>query len=255
MSFDVSADAYDRFMGRYSRPLAPLFADFAGVEPGMRVHDVGCGPGALTEELVRRVGAESVAAVDPAPQFVESCRARHPGVDVRQAPAEELPFEEGQFDAALSQLVLAFMRDADAGAAQMRRVVRRGGVVAACMWAPGEQMQMLSLFWEAAAIFDSRGREGDAKMRYRTRGELEGLAERAGLEDVETDLLTVESRYEGFDELWDAFGSSAGPIHDFVGRLDDEQRDGLRGELRRLLGNPAGPFSLEAAAWAVRGRS
>ncbi len=255
MSFDVTADAYDRFMGRFSRQLGPLFAEFAGIEAGMRILDVGCGPGALTGELVRRVGAESVAAVDPAQQFVESNRSRHPGVDVRQAPAEELPFEDGQFDAALCQLVLPFMRDAAAGVAEMRRVVRPDGVVGACMWAAGEQMQMLSLFWEAAAIFDAGGRQGDAKLPYRTLEELEGLTARAGLRDVETELLALESRYESFDELWAAFSNAAGPVHDFVVKLDDGQRLELRDELRRLLGDPDGAFSLTAAAWAVRGRS
>jgi SAM-dependent methyltransferase len=254
VSFELSADAYDRFMGRYSRQLAPLLADFAGVEAGMRVLDVGCGPGALTGELVRRVGAESVAAVDPAEGFVESNRARHPGVDVRQAPAEQLPFEDGQFDTALAQLVVTFMRDADVGAAEMRRVVRPGGVVAVCMWAAGEQMQLLNLFWEAASVFDTRGREGDSRMRYRTRDELQGLVTRAGLQDVETELLTVDSHYEGFGELWDAFSSSAGPVRDFVVTLDDAQRARLREELLRLLGDPAGAFTLSAAAWAVCGR-
>src|SRR4051794_2171286 len=124
MGFAVTADAYDRFMGRFSERLAPVFADFAGVAAGMRVVDVGCGPGALTVVLAERLGAGSVAAADPAPLFAEACRARVPGADVRQAPAEQLPFEDAAYDAALAQLVVSFMRDADAGLAQMRRVLR-----------------------------------------------------------------------------------------------------------------------------------
>src|ERR687886_1605280 len=127
MSFAVAGDKYDRFMGRYSRELAPLFVDFAGVSPGMTAVDVGCGPGALTEALVERLGAQNVAAADPSEPFVAAVSERAPGADVRQAPAEQLPWEDDRFDAALSQLVVNFMRDADAGVAQMRRGGGTGG--------------------------------------------------------------------------------------------------------------------------------
>ena len=110
MSFAVAADAYDRFMGRYSVPLAPAFADFAGVVAGQRVIDVGCGPGALTAHLVQLLGATGVTAVDPSESFVDATRDRHPGVTVEQAAAEDLPFPDGAFHAALAQLVVHFMR-------------------------------------------------------------------------------------------------------------------------------------------------
>ena len=103
MSFAVDAGAYDRFMGRYSTPLAPLFADLASVSAGQRALDVGCGPGALTAELSRRLGAAAVSAVDPSPSFVEAARERNPGVDVRSAAAEDLPFGDGDFDVVLAQ--------------------------------------------------------------------------------------------------------------------------------------------------------
>jgi SAM-dependent methyltransferase len=254
MNFDITADSYDRFMGRFSNRLAPLFADFAAIGPGARVLDVGCGPGALTVELARRTDASHVAAVDPAPQFVESCRARVPGADVREAPAEQLPFADGGFDAALSQLVLTFMRDADAALGEMRRVVRPGGAVAACMWAPGEQMQLLGLFEQAAARFATEGADGGPGRTYRRREELEGLFERAGLEQIEVELLSVESRYAGVDELWESFRDAPGPAGAVLTRLDDEQREAFREELVRLLGSPAGAFTLAGAAWAVRGR-
>src|SRR3954447_4708040 len=137
-------------MGRYTRTLAPRLADAAGVSGGMRVLDVGCGPGGLTDVLAARVGEQSVAAIDPAPQFVEACGARHPGADVRVGVAEELPWDDGAFDAALSCLVIAFMRDPDRGVAEMARVTRPGGTVAACMWdiATGG-MTMLATFWAA----------------------------------------------------------------------------------------------------------
>src|SRR5262245_37064146 len=130
MSFVVAAEAYDRFMGRYSSPLAPLFADFGRVSEGQTVLDVGCGPGALTDELVGRVGASAVAAADPSEPFVAALEERHPDVTVRLAPAEQLPFDDSSFDAALAQLVVQFMRDPVAGVRDMARVTRDGGVVA-----------------------------------------------------------------------------------------------------------------------------
>ena len=154
MSFAVPADAYDRFMGRYSGPLSPLLADFAGVQAGRRVLDVGCGPGALTTELVARLGSGSVAAVDPSEPFVAAARERHPGVSVQRAAAEDLPFGDEAFDAALAQLVVHFMADAVAGLREMARVTRVDGVVAACVWDHAGGKGPLSLFWEAARELD-----------------------------------------------------------------------------------------------------
>ena len=147
MSFAVPADAYDRFMGRYSTRLAPLFADFAGVQGGQRALDVGCGPGALTGVLVDRLGAEAVTAVDPSESFVAAVRDRYPDVDVGRAPAEDLPFGDEEFDLALAQLVVHFMADPVAGLREMARV---GGSVTACVWDHGSAGKgPLSVFWEA----------------------------------------------------------------------------------------------------------
>src|SRR2546423_12057883 len=113
MSFDASADKYARLVGRYLPELATAFADAAGIEAGMKVLDVGCGPGGLTRELVRRAGAEAVAAVDPSRPFVAACRERNPRVGLREASAAELPFEDGAFGAALASPLLHFNRHAD----------------------------------------------------------------------------------------------------------------------------------------------
>ena len=147
MSFDVAAEKYDRYMGRYSRQLSPQLADLAGVQRGQRALDVGCGPGALTTELVARLGADHVAAVDPSESFVAAARERHPGVAVFKASAEALPFEAGAFDAALAQLVVHFMSDPVAGLTEMGRVTRRGGVVAACVWDHAGVGGPLRHFW------------------------------------------------------------------------------------------------------------
>ena len=154
MSFAVDAGAYDRFMGRYSVRLAPSFADFAGIAAGRRVLDVGCGPGALTTELVQRLGAAAVAAVDPSERFVAAARERHPGVQVRIAAAEELPFADAEFDAALAQLVVHFMDDPVRGLAEMVRVTRNGGVVAACVWDHAGGHTPLAPFWDAVHELD-----------------------------------------------------------------------------------------------------
>jgi len=225
MAFDVSGDAYDRFMGRYSRELAPVFADFAEIGLAGTVVDVGCGSGILTEELAGRLGAEQVAAADPSP-LVEACAARVPGADVRRGAAEALPWPDDSFDAALAQLVLHFLDDPVAGLVEMGRVVRPGGVVAACTWNFSE-MLLVRTFWQAA---------------------------RSVVASAPSETLEVSSRYESFDELWDSFQRGVGPAGDFCASLDPEQRDAVRDEYRRRIGDPEGSFTLGAEAWALRGR-
>lgn len=254
MSFEVPGGAYDRLIGRYSVRLAPLFADFAGVEPELRVLDVGAGPGALTAELAARVGAGRVAAADPSEMFVAVCGARVPGVDVRLAAVEELPWEDGAFDAALAQLVVNFLRDAETGAREMSRVVRPGGVVAACTLDLGERVEMLHVFTEAARALDPGALDHGPVNRYRKPDELTELWQRSGLADVETAPLVVEAEYEGFDDFWAGFLTGIGPDSAYCVSLDEERRSALREECRQRLGSPAGGFALEALVWAVRGR-
>jgi ubiquinone/menaquinone biosynthesis C-methylase UbiE len=255
VSFNVAGDAYDRFMGRYSRELAPAFIDFALIEPDMHVLDVGCGPGALSERLAEIVRAEQLAAVDPSEPFVAACRERVPGADVRRGDAEDLPFEDDAFGAAVSQLVVNFLRDPLAGAAQMRRVVRPGGIVAACTWDYGEGMEMLRLFWAAARSLDGAAPDEGRTMRYRSTEELEELWREAGLNDVETGFLTVQTTYSGFDDLWEPFTFGVGPAGSYCAALEPAQREELRERLREKVGSPTGSFTLGARACAVRGSS
>ena len=180
MSFDVSGDAYDRFMGRYSSELAPVFADFCRISPGQSVLDVGCGSGVLTEELARRVGAENVAGVDPSP-MLEACAERVPGADLRPGAAEALPWPDDTFDAAVAQLVVHFMDDPAAGVTEMARVVRPGGVVAACSWDFVDGMRLLRTFWESARAIDpDAGSETDLRHPRGARGALERARSRGG---------------------------------------------------------------------------
>src|SRR5919201_3348579 len=134
MTFEADAAVYDRYVGRYAPQLSAELIDATGVAATDRALDVGCGPGGLTRALADRVGAERVSAVDPSASFVAACRARVPEADVREAGAESLPFADGTFDVVLSQLVVNFMRDAEAGVQEMRRVARVGGRVASCVW-------------------------------------------------------------------------------------------------------------------------
>jgi SAM-dependent methyltransferase len=247
--FDVSDTAYDNFMGRYSMRLAPAFADFAGVHAGQDVLDVGAGTGALTVELAR-LGAQ-VAAIDPSPSFAASLARRLPDVDVRQGPAEELPWPDESFDAALAQLVLTFMNDAPRGVAEMRRVVRRGGVVATCMW-DRDGMEMLAAVNRTQRALADESATTEARTAYRSRAEIEGLFAGDGFDDVRTELLEVEAEYTGFDEFWGAFGGFVGPAGAWLKTLSDERRAAARDELYRQLGGPAGTFSLSGRAWATR---
>jgi SAM-dependent methyltransferase len=252
VSFEVAADAYRQFMGLYSEPLAVGFADLAGVRGGQRVLDVGCGPGALTAELVSRVGAGAVSAVDPSESFAAAVAGRLPGVDVRQAAAEHLPFGDDVFDAALAQLVVHFMTNPVAGLRELGRVTRPGGVVAACVWDTAGQRDPLSVFWRAARELDPAVDDQSDRPGVRE-GDLAGLFDRAGLGPADATTLTVRVRHDGFAQWWDRFTLGVGPGGAYLASLDDDRQLALRELCRSLL--PAGPFEVRATAWAVTGRT
>lgn len=256
-TFRVGGDAYDRFVGRYGRALAERLCAFAGVTSGMRALDVGCGPGALTGVLAHRLGPAGVAGVDPSEPFVMTCRRRVPGADVRIAAAEALPFADDEFDAVLSQLVVNFMADAHAGLAEMCRVAKPGGVVAAAVWDYAGEMTLLRAFWDAAieaggdaAVARDEGRV----MRYCEPRSLGELWRDRGLRDVVVEATTVSAAYDSFDDLWAPLPEGIGPAGAYTASLDDQDRRALRNALHRRLGRPTGAFELTARAWCVVGR-
>ena len=252
MSFDVSADAYRQFMGRYSEQLAAQFADLAGVGPGQRLLDVGCGPGALTAELARRAGAEAVRGVEPSRSFAAAVQERLPGADIQVGKAEDLPFEAGTFDAALAQLVVHFMTDPVRGLQEMRRVTRPGGTVAACVWDHAGDRGPLSAFWTAVRAVDPGARD-ESGLAGAREGDLARLFGEAGLTAIEASTLTVRVRYASFDEWWEPYTMGVGPAGAYVAKLSPERGAALQQQARQLL--PAGPIEITATAWAAIGNS
>jgi SAM-dependent methyltransferase len=250
MTFNVAADAYDAFMGRYSRPLAPQLADLAGVHNGQLALDVGSGPGALTAELVARLGAPAVTAVDPSTPFVEAVLARHPGITAREASAEALPFADDAFDVVLAQLVVHFMTDPVRGIREMARVSRPDGVVAACVWDHGGRQGPLRLFWQAARELDPTV-DDESRLAGVREGHLVELFEAAGLREVEPTTLEVRVEHASFDEWWEPFTRGVGPAGAHVARLSPNEQAQLRDRARTLL--PDGPVVIDAKAWAAKG--
>lgn len=252
MSFDVPGDAYGRFMGRYSEPLADRYVVLVGVRPGQRVLDVGCGPGVLTARLVDRCGPESVAAVDPSEPFVAAARARLPGVDVRRASAETLPFEDDSFDMCLAQLVVHFMADPVAGLREMGRVTRPGGLVSASVWDHTSDTGPLSPFWRAARDVDPSA-PGEGERPGSREGHLAELSEAAGLGDVSSTSLTVRVAFATFEEWWAPYLLGVGTTGDYMETLDEEHREAIERRCRETL--PEAPFEQEARAWVLLARA
>lgn len=254
-SFRTSAEAYDRHIGRYGPALARALIEIASVSAGQRALDVGCGPGALAAELCQALGSGGIAAIDPSAPFVEACAQRLPGVDVRLASAEELPFPDDSFDVALSQLAVNFMTDPLAGVREMRRVVRPGGTVAAAVWDYVGEMTLLRRFWDAAVSLDPEAAESDEgrSMPHCTPDELDRLWRDAGVENPAVSALVVAAEYRDFDDLWQSLEHGSGPSTAYASSLPPERRATLRNEVRRRLGVGGEPFRLTARAWSVVG--
>ena len=248
MTFDVAADAYERFMGRISVPLAARFADLLEVRPGATALDVGCGPGALTAQLVERLGVSSVAAIDPSPPFVERVVERFPTIDARVGVAEALPYPDRRFDLAAAQLVVHFMSDPRAALREMARVTRDGGTVAACVWDHAGEHGPLAVFWRAVLDLHP-GADDESGLPGTGDGDLHRLFLDVGMADARATSLTVRVTFETFDDWWAPFTLGVGPAGAFVGSLSADEAAELRRRCAALL--PPAPFAIEATAWTV----
>lgn len=249
MSFQVAAEAYGEFMGRYSEPLAGLFADWVEASPGRRALDVGCGPGALTALLAQRLGDDAVNAIDPSPPFVAALAHRLPGVQVEQATAEHLPFADATFDLVVASLVVHFMPDPVEGLREMARVARPGGRVAATVWDHGTHRGPLTAFWEAVQDLDP-DRTGASHVGGVCPDRLLEHFEAAGFANAETDELAVTVPYASFEQWWHPYTLGVGPGGAFVAGLDAAGRADIRERCERRL--PRAPFEITAVACAVR---
>jgi SAM-dependent methyltransferase len=232
-TFQTPAGAYDRHIGRYGRELARSLIDTAGLRPGDRALDVGCGPGALTSELAALLGAEHVAAVDPSAPFAEA------------------------FDHALSQLVVNFMTDPPAGVREMLRVTRPGGTVTAAVWDYAGEMTLLRRFWDAAVSLDQSAGDHDEgrSMPFCTPAELGELWSEAGLAEVRVTPVVVAAGYDDFEDLWQPLELGVAPSGAYATSLAPEPRMALKAELRRRLGVGTEPFRLTARAWIATGEA
>jgi SAM-dependent methyltransferase len=251
------SDGYERFMGRWSRRLAPLFLAFAQVGEGCVVLDVGCGTGALAYAAAD-IPSVNVTGLDPCEAYIRSAQERAAGYPVRfeVGDAQALPYPDATFDRALSMLVLNFLAKPVTALREMIRVTRSNGVVAAAVWDYDDGMGMLRTFWdEAVALIPGAASRDERRMPLSRRGELAELWRAQGLGDVQEHPLTIESVFTSFDDYWQPFRAGQGPAGSFTVSLSEPERQALQSRLRdRLLdGGPDRPFTLPARAWAVRG--
>jgi SAM-dependent methyltransferase len=252
------ADAYEHFMGRWSRTLAPQLVKFAGVRDGDAVLDIGSGTGALSAAVRAAAPSSRIVGIDPSAPYVEHARAKQGSANVsfEVGDAQQMRFGDATFDRALSLLVLNFIPDAPKALGDMKRVTRKGGTISAAVWDYGDGMEMLRVFWDEAVAADTAAQAKDERhMKYCRRGEMSALWREQGLTDVVEEDLTIPTRFMSFDDYWLPFLAKQGPAGAYVAALSATARDGLRERLRRRLVG-AGPdrgFTLHARAWATRG--
>jgi SAM-dependent methyltransferase len=256
----TSGSAYESYIGRWSRLVAPEFLDWLGIPPGQRWLDTGCGTGALTGAILARCEPSSVVGVDPSQSFI--AHARTAVVDARArfgvGTAAETGLGDGDVDVAVSALVLNFVPDLNAALAEARRVLSPGGVVAGYVWDYAEGMQLLRRFWDAAVVVDPAARTLDEAVRFGIAAPepLAAAFTAAGPSAVEVRPIEVPTVFADFDDLWKPFLGGTGPASAFAAALAEPARSALRERLRSSVeAEPDGTIRLVARAWAVRGQS
>jgi SAM-dependent methyltransferase len=253
-------DNYDYLMGRWSRLMAPLLAEFADVQDGDNALDVGCGTGSLTRALLDRGPAVRVTGVDGSAQFIEvgSKNLKDPRATLVQGDAQSLQFPDDSFDKCVSLLVMNFIPDAAKAVSEMRRVTRPGGTVCAAVWDYSDGMEMLRHLWDEAASTDENAKaKHEGNMPLCRKGELAALWEKCGLSNVQETALTIQTNFASFDDYWAPFLTGIGPSGSYVTNLDAQSQADLKERLLQKLakGRAQEPISLTARAWAVRGQA
>lgn len=253
-----NSDAYDRYMGRWSRRLAPLFAQFAQVQDGQTILDLGCGTGQLSAVVAASAPMTAVTGIDRSPEYVAAARRLVPSARAHfeVGDAQALRFADGTFDRVLSLLVLNFVPDFRQAVREMIRVTRPGGIVAAAVWDYGDGMEMLRTFWDAVIAIDPDASAKDERHSPLCQsGDLAALWQELGLNDVEEQPLIVVLDFASFDDYWDPFLSGQAPGGAYAGSLPAVRANRLRERLhaRLVRGESNRPFVMRARAWAVRG--
>jgi SAM-dependent methyltransferase len=260
-SFNVrSANGYEQLMGRWSQKLAPLLIDFAGIADGERIVDVGCGTGSLTFALPQAADVSEIAAIDYSPVFVEEAKRRNTDgrISIQEADACALPFQNDYFDRALSLLVLHFVPEAGKAVSEMRRVVRPGGVVAAAVWDHLGGMPGMRMMVDTVAALDESGRQLRSHYCFQPMmrpDEMKQSFIEQGLPDVEQASLLIRMEYRSFEDYWAPIAAGEGPLGKYVAALDPAKRAETDAAVRAAYeaGQPDGPRSFAAVAWACRG--
>ncbi len=255
----ANADAYERFMGRWSRLVAPQLVDFAGVPDGGKLLDVGSGTGALAFALAEQKPQVSVRGIDPSGEYVEYANSRNPfpgRVTFEMGDAQQLRFAGAAFDGSLSLLVFNFIPDAGKALRELCRVTKPGGKISAAVWDYGEAMRMLRAFWDAAVSIDSKAERLDERhMPLCRAGELAGLWRRGGLQNIREQPLMITMKFQSFADYWDAFLLGQGPAGAYVATLRPGEVGALRAAVKNRVSPSAEgtPFTLSARVWSVCG--
>ena len=260
MSLWASGAAYEPYVGRWSRLVAREFLAWLALRPDGRWLDLGCGTGALAESILATASPREVVGIDRSEGYVAFAREQLRGQSARFAvgDAQQLPFADAAFDAAVSGLVLNFVPQPGRGLAEMARVTRSGGTVAAYVWDYAGQMQLMRHFWEAAVALDPAATELDEGRRFPLcrQEALERLFHEAGFEDVAVRAIDVPTVFRDFDDYWSPFLGGQGPAPGYAMSRDEQRRTALREHLRtRLPTADDGSIRLIARAWAARGRT
>lgn len=249
---------YERYVGRWSRRVAPEFLSWLAIAPGKRWLDVGCGTGALCAAVIEHCSPAAVTGVEPSENFLAAARAELGGrADLRSGSATQLPLADDAVDVVVSGLVLNFVGDAPAAMAEMVRVVRPGGTIAAYVWDYAEKMELMRYFWDAAAALDPGAARLDEGVRFPLcrPPALQALFDGSALEAVQVTAIDIPTRFDSFDDYWDPFLGGQGPAPSYATSLDEAGRSRLRERLQAQLPVAAdGSIALTARAWTVRGR-